>query len=66
MTSGGYFVYDPDQQPVLWTQAERARGQAWEVKTVESFHYFGTPPAHEDDRAYVARCRDSMPVIARP
>ena len=66
VTSGGYFVYDPDQQPVLWTQTERARGQAWEVKTVESFHYFGTPPAHEDDRAYVARCRDSMPVIARP
>ena len=60
VTSGGYFVYDPDQQPVLWTQAERARGQAWEVKTVESFHYYGTPPAHEDDRAYVARCRDSM------
>jgi catechol 2,3-dioxygenase len=63
VTSGGYFVYDPDQQPVLWTQAERARGQAWEVKTVESFHYYGTPPAHEDDRAYVARCRDSMPVV---
>jgi catechol 2,3-dioxygenase len=61
VTSGGYFVYDPNQQPVLWTQAERARGQAWEVKTVESFHYYGTPPAHEDDRAYVARCRNSMP-----
>jgi catechol 2,3-dioxygenase len=66
VTSGGYFVYDPDQQPVLWTQAERARGQAWEVKTVESFHYYGTPPADEDDRAYVARCRDSMPVAVRP
>jgi catechol 2,3-dioxygenase len=62
ITSGGYFVYDPDQQPVLWTQAERARGQAWEVKTVESFHYYGTPPAHEDDRAYVAHLGDSMPL----
>ena len=61
VTSGGYFVYDPDQQPVLWTQAERARGQAWEVKTVESFHYYGTPSAHEDDRAYVAHLGDSMP-----
>jgi catechol 2,3-dioxygenase len=60
VTSGGYFVYDPDHEPVLWTEAERARGQAWEVKTVESFHYYGTPPAHEDDRAYVARCADSM------
>ena len=61
ITSGGYTVYDPDQEPVLWTQAERARGQAWEVKTVESFHYYGTPPAHDDDRAYIARVRDSMP-----
>jgi catechol 2,3-dioxygenase len=62
VTSGGYFVYNPDQQPVLWNQAERARGQAWEVKTVESFHYYGTPAAHEDDRAYVAHLRDSMPL----
>jgi catechol 2,3-dioxygenase len=60
ITSGGYFVYDPDWEPVMWTEAERARGQAWEVKTVESFHYYGTPPAHADDRAYVARCRDAM------
>ncbi len=61
LTSGGYVVYDPDREPVVWTQAERARGQAWEVKTVESFHEYGTPPAHEDDRAYVARCAESMP-----
>jgi catechol 2,3-dioxygenase len=61
ITSGGYFVYDPDKEPVIWTEAERGRGQAWEVKTVESFHYYGTPPAHDDDRAYVARCADSMP-----
>ena len=61
ITSGGYFVYDPDQQPVIWTQAERSRGQAWEVETVESFHYYGTPPAHEDDRAYVAHLGESMP-----
>ena len=43
VTSGGYFVYDPDQEPVLWTQAERARGQAWGVKTIETFHTYGTP-----------------------
>ncbi len=61
ITSGGYFVYDPDREPVMWTAAERARGQAWEVKTVESFHYYGTPPANDDDRRYVARCSDSMP-----
>jgi catechol 2,3-dioxygenase len=56
VTSGGYFVYDPDHEPVLWTQAERARGQAWEVKTVESFHYYGTPPVDDEDRAYASAC----------
>lgn len=44
VTSGGYFQYDPAPQPVVWSEAERARGQAWGVKTVESFHTYGTPP----------------------
>jgi catechol 2,3-dioxygenase len=61
ITSGGYFVYDPEPVPVMWTQSERARGQAWEVQTIESFHYYGTPPAGPDDLAYVARCATSMP-----
>jgi len=29
----------------VWTEAERRKGQAWGVKTVESFHTYGTPPA---------------------
>ncbi|HEY7196976.1 MAG TPA: VOC family protein [Gaiellaceae bacterium] len=61
ITSGGYFVYDPDWEPVLWTEAERARGQAWEVETVKSFHSYGTPPVDDDDRAYAARASRSMP-----
>jgi catechol 2,3-dioxygenase len=44
VTTGGYFVYDPDYEPVVWTAAERARGQFWGVKTIESFHTYGTPP----------------------
>jgi catechol 2,3-dioxygenase len=44
VTTGGYFVFDPDYEPVTWTEEERARGQAWGVKTVESFHTYGTPP----------------------
>ena len=44
VTHGGYFVYDPDAVPVVWSEAERARGQAWGVQTVESFHLYGTPP----------------------
>jgi catechol 2,3-dioxygenase len=43
VTTGGYLVYDPDPEPTVWTEAERARGQAWGVETVESFHTYGTP-----------------------
>jgi catechol 2,3-dioxygenase len=47
VTTGGYFVFDPDFEPVVWTQAERARGQAWGVATVAAFHTYGTPPVEE-------------------
>jgi catechol 2,3-dioxygenase len=46
VTTGGRFVYAPDEPVVVWTEAERAKGQAWGVKTVESFHTYGTPPVH--------------------
>jgi hypothetical protein len=39
-----HLILAPDWQPVVWTQAERAKGQAWGLKTVESFHTYGTPP----------------------
>ncbi|HEY2603571.1 MAG TPA: VOC family protein [Thermoleophilaceae bacterium] len=44
VTSGGRLVYAPDEPVVVWTEAERAKGQAWGVKTVEAFHTYGTPP----------------------
>jgi catechol 2,3-dioxygenase len=44
VTTGGYFVFDPEYEPVVWSEAERRKGQAWGVKTVESFHTYGTPP----------------------
>jgi len=44
VTTGGRLVYDPDEPPVVWTQAERAKGQAWGVKTIDAFHTYGTPP----------------------
>jgi catechol 2,3-dioxygenase len=28
----------------VWSQAERAKGQAWGMQTVSSFHTYGTPP----------------------
>lgn len=38
-------VLAPDWQTISWTQAERAKGQAWGLKTIESFHTHGTPQA---------------------
>jgi catechol 2,3-dioxygenase len=43
VTTGTHFIFDPAYQPVVWTEAERARGQAWGVKTIETFHTYGTP-----------------------
>jgi catechol 2,3-dioxygenase len=43
VTTGTHFIYDPAAAPVVWTEAERARGQAWGVKTIETFHTYGTP-----------------------
>jgi catechol 2,3-dioxygenase len=37
-------VLAPDWKPITWTEAERAKGQAWGLKTIESFHTHGTPP----------------------
>jgi catechol 2,3-dioxygenase len=34
----------PDWRTITWTEAERAKGQAWGLKTIESFHTHGTPP----------------------
>jgi catechol 2,3-dioxygenase len=41
--SGGYLIFAPDWPPIVWTQAERARGQAWGLRLPESFHTYGTP-----------------------
>ncbi len=34
----------PDWPSIEWTEAERAKGQAWGMKTIETFHTHGTPP----------------------
>ena len=46
-------VLAPDWKPITWTEEERKKGQAWGLKTIESFHTHGTPPlpgqaGHED------------------
>jgi len=47
--AGGFLIFDPDYQPVVWSQAERAKGQAWGMQTVASFHIKGTPPVPEEE-----------------
>lgn len=42
--AGARLVLAPDWQPVKWTEADRKKGQAWGLKTIESFHTHGTPP----------------------
>ena len=45
VTTGGRFVYAPDEPCAVWTRAQPAKGQAWGVQTVEGFRTYGTPPA---------------------
>ena len=47
--AGGYLIFDPEWKPIVWTEAERAKGQAWGLQTVSSFHTRGTPPVQGFD-----------------
>jgi catechol 2,3-dioxygenase len=42
--AGARLILSPDWQTITWTQTERLKGQAWGLKTIESFHTHGTPP----------------------
>jgi catechol 2,3-dioxygenase len=42
--AGARLVLAPDWKPIAWTEEERKKGQAWGLKTIESFHTHGTPP----------------------
>jgi len=52
---GARLVLAPDWRTVTWTEAERAKGQAWGLKTIESFHTHGTPPVRLGPRTGFAR-----------
>ena len=42
--AGARLILSPDWETVTWTEEERKKGQAWGLKTIESFHTHGTPP----------------------
>lgn len=41
--AGARLILAPDWKPVVWTEEERKKGQAWGMKTIETFHTHGTP-----------------------
>ena len=49
IASGGYLIFDPDWEPIVWSQADRAKGQAWGTPTVATFHTYGTPMVTPED-----------------
>ncbi len=46
--AGARLILAPDWEPVVWTEADRRKGQAWGLKTIETFHTHGTPPVKKD------------------
>jgi len=42
--AGARLLLAPDWEPVVWTETDRKKGQAWGLKTIPSFHTHGTPP----------------------
>jgi catechol 2,3-dioxygenase len=42
--AGARLILAPDWEPVVWTEADRRKGQAWGLQTIASFHSHGTPP----------------------
>ena len=42
--AGARLILAPDWKAITWSEADRKKGQAWGLKTVESFHTYGTPP----------------------
>jgi len=42
--AGARLILAPDWKPVIWSQEERKKGQAWGLPTIPTFHTHGTPP----------------------
>ena len=47
--AGARLILAPDWKPIQWSEAERKKGQAWGLKTIESFHTYGTPPIESEE-----------------
>ncbi|MCL7454676.1 MAG: catechol 2,3-dioxygenase [Anaerolineae bacterium] len=47
--AGARLILAPDWKPIIWSEAERKKGQAWGLPTIPSFHEHGTPPVEAAD-----------------
>lgn len=45
--AGARLILRPDWPTITWTETERKKGQAWGLKTIETFHTHGTPPVEK-------------------
>jgi catechol 2,3-dioxygenase len=45
--AGARLIYAPDWKPIIWSEVERKKGQAWGLPTIPSFHTHGTPPVEK-------------------
>jgi catechol 2,3-dioxygenase len=45
--AGARLILAPDWKPIVWSEAERRKGQAWGLETVKSFYAYATPPLDE-------------------
>jgi catechol 2,3-dioxygenase len=48
--AGARLILAPDWKTITWTETERKKGQAWGLKTIESFHTRGTPPLPDQEK----------------
>ena len=46
--AGARLILQPDWEPVVWTETDRKKGQAWGLKTIDTFHTHGTPPVKKE------------------
>jgi catechol 2,3-dioxygenase len=47
--AGARLLLAPDWKTIVWSEAERRKGQAWGLQTIASFHTHGTPSPLRSD-----------------
>jgi catechol 2,3-dioxygenase len=64
--AGARLLLDPDSPVVEWSQEERKKGQAWGMKTIETFHTHGTPSVPDGVTGSSAGMPPASPASSSP